>query len=281
MGKASPLQNTNPISELIQYLEANSNLKILNCFSKGNTFGALQNLNLVKGLNEFVNEFDISKRNIVFTIGANPVNNSIYSLKIKDSLVNADFVVSMDLFKNETTELSDIILPTTSLGEKEGTFTNLEMRTLMQNKILPPPSSSLNEWEYLLTLSKKINLEQVYDSETQLNALLCKDYLDEDNIPSFDNLNKPSNLNGVLNSKTININIENVDSTNLEILFVHRLYGDSSTQINSPSISMLSSERFIEMNSATYFGSYMLYSDVVTLIQGEICLLYTSPSPRD
>ena len=33
---------------------------------------------------------------------------------------------------------------------------------------------------------------------------------------------------------------------------------------------MLSSERFIEMNSATYFGSYMLYSDVVTLIQGEI-----------
>ena len=131
MGKASPLQNTNSISELIQYLEANSNLKILNCFSKGNTFGALQNLNLVKGLNEFVNEFDISKRNIVFTIGANPVNNSIYSLKIKDSLVNADFVVSMDLFKNETTELSDIILPTTSLGEKEGTFTNLEMRTLM------------------------------------------------------------------------------------------------------------------------------------------------------
>ena len=99
---------------------------------------------------------------------------------------------------------------------------------------------------------------------------ICKDYLDEDNIPSFDNLNKPSNLNGVLNSKTININIENVDSTNLEILFVHRLYGDSSTQINSPSISMLSSERFIEMNSATYFGSYMLYSDVVTLIQGEI-----------
>ena len=70
----------------------------------------------------------------------------------------------------------------------------------------------------------------------------------------------------------ININIENVDSTNLEILFVHRLYGDSSTQINSPSISMLSTERFVEMSSATYFGSYMLYSDVVTLTQGEISI---------
>ena len=148
------MQNVNPIFQLIKHLDQNSNLKILNCFSKGNTFGALQNLNLVKGLNEFVNEFDISKKNIVFTIGANPVNNSIYSPKIKDSLVNADFVVSMDLFKNETTELSDIILPTTTFGEKEGTFTNLEMRTLMQNKILPTPGSALNEWEYWLTLSK-------------------------------------------------------------------------------------------------------------------------------
>ena len=267
VGKASPLQNVNPIFQLVKHLDQNSNLKILNCFSKGNTFGALQNLDIVKGLNEFVTEFDSSKKNIVFTVGSNPVNNSIYSHKIKNTLIDADFVVSLDLFKNETTELSDIILPTTTFGEKEGTFTNLEMRTLMQNKILPTPGSALNEWEYWLILSNKMNLLESYGTEAELNSMLCKDYIDNDNIPSFDNLNKPSNLDGILNSKTINIEVENIDSTNLEILFVHRLYGDSSSQINSPSISMLGSERFIEMNSATYFGSYMLNSDVVTLIQ--------------
>ena len=267
VGKASPLQNVNPIFQLVKHLDQNSNLKILNCFSKGNTFGALQNLDIVKGLNEFVTEFDSSKKNIVFTVGSNPVNNSIYSHKIKEALIDSDFVVSLDLFKNETTELSDIILPTTTFGEKEGTFTNLEMRTLMQNKILPTPGSALNEWEYWLILSNKMNLLESYGTEAELNSMLCKDYIDNGNIPSFDNLNKPSNLDGILNSKTINIEIENVDSTNLEILFVHRLYGDSSSQINSPSISMLGSERFIEMNSATYFGSYMLNSDVVTLIQ--------------
>ena len=267
VGKASPLQNVNPIFQLVKHLDQNSNLKILNCFSKGNTLGALQNLDIVKGLNEFITEFDSSKKNIVFTVGSNPVNNSIYSLKIKETLIDADFVVSLDLFKNETTELSDIILPTTTFGEKEGTFTNLEMRTLMQNKILPTPGSALNEWEYWLILSNKMNLFESYGTEAELNSMLCKDYIDNANIPSFDNLNKPSNLDGILNSKTINIEIENVDSTNLEILFVHRLYGDSSSQINSPSISMLGSERFIEMNSATYFGSYMLNSDVVTLIQ--------------
>ena len=267
VGKASPLQNVNPIFQLVKHLDQNSNLKILNCFSKGNTLGALQNLDIVKGLNEFLTEFDSSKKNIVFTVGSNPVNNSIYSNKIKNTLNDADFVVSLDLFKNETTELSDIILPTTTFGEKEGTFTNLEMRTLMQNKILPTPGSALNEWEYWLILSNKMNLLESYGTEAELNSMLCKDYIDNGNIPSFDNLNKPSNLDGILNSKTINIEVENIDPTNLEILFVHRLYGDSSSQINSPSISMLGSERFIEMNSATYFGSYMLNSDVVTLIQ--------------
>ena len=267
VGKASPLQNVNPIFQLVKHLDQNSNLKIINCFSKGNTLGALQNLDIVKGLNEFITEFDSSKKNIVFTVGSNPVNNSIYSHKIKEALIDSDFVVSLDLFKNETTELSDIILPTTTFGEKEGTFTNLEMRTLMQNKILPTPGSALNEWEYWLILSNKMNLLESYGTEAELNSMLCKDYIDNGNIPSFDNLNKPSNLDGILNSKTINIEVENIDSTNLEILFVHRLYGDSSSQINSPSISMLGSERFIEMNSATYFGSYMLNSDVVTLIQ--------------
>ena len=269
VGKSSPIQNMEPVSKLINHLNENSNLKILNCFAKGNTFGAFQNFDLVKGMNDFVDEFDSSRKNLIFTIGSNPVNNSIYSQKIKSHLISADYVVALDLFKNETTELADIILPTTSFTEKEGTFTNLEMRTLMQNKILPAPGSSLNEWEYWAMLLGKVGLEQSYDSEIQLNSLLCEGYTNKDNLPSFDNLNKPSNLDGIMNSKPIKIETKNNRLENLEILFVHRLYGDTSSQINSPSISMLGSERFIEMNSATFYGSYMLASNVVTLSQDD------------
>ena len=269
VGKSSPIQNMEPVSKLINHLNENSNLKILNCFAKGNTFGAFQNLDLVKGINDFVDEFDSSRKNLIFTIGSNPVNNSIYSQKIKSHLISADYVVALDLFKNETTELADIILPTTSFTEKEGTFTNLEMRTLMQNKILPAPGSSLNEWEYWAMLLGKVGLEQSYDSEIQLNSLLCEGYTNKDNLPSFDNLNKPSNLDGIMNSKPIKIKTKNNRLENLEILFVHRIYGDTSSQINSPSISMLGSERFIEMNSATFYGSYMLISNVVTLSQDD------------
>ncbi|GIR91174.1 MAG: hypothetical protein CM15mP90_5980 [Actinomycetota bacterium] len=269
VGKSSPIQNMEPVSKLIDHLNENSNLKILNCFAKGNTFGAFQNFDLVKGINDFVDEFDSSRKNLIFTIGSNPVNNSVYSQKIKNHLISADYVVALDLFKNETTELADIILPTTSFTEKEGTFTNLEMRTLMQNKILPAPGSSLNEWEYWAMLLGKVGLEQTYDSEIQLNSLLCEGYTNKDNLPSFDNLNKSSNLDGIMNSKPIKIETKNNRLENLEILFVHRLYGDTSSQINSPSISMLGSERFIEMNSATFYGSYMLISNVVTLSQDD------------
>ena len=269
VGKSSPIQNMEPVSKLINHLNKNSNLKILNCFAKGNTFGAFQNFDLVKGINDFVDEFDSSRKNLIFTIGSNPVNNSVYSQKIKNHLISADYVVALDLFKNETTELADIILPTTSFTEKEGTFTNLEMRTLMQNKILPAPGLSLNEWEYWAMLLGKVGLEQSYDSEIQLNSLLCEGYTNKDNLPSFDNLNKPSNLDGIMNSKPIKIETKNNRLENLEILFVHRLYGDTSSQINSPSISMLGSERFIEMNSATFYGSYMLISNVVTLSQDD------------
>ena len=272
LGKSSPIQDVEPITELFQYLDEKSNLKVLNAFSKGNTFGALQNIDCVKGLNEFVNEFDESKRNLVFTIGANPVNNSVLSKKIKDRLIISDFVVALDMFLNETTELANIILPTTSYGEKEGTVTNLEMRILKQNKILPVPGSALSDWEYWSMLLNKIDNEKLFESEIELNSLMCDGYIDKEILPSFENLNKPQNLDGILNFKPINIEIENINLINLEMLFVHRLYGDSSSQINSPSISMLGSERFIEMNYATYFGSYMLNNDVVTLTQDDVSI---------
>ena len=57
-GKSTVFQKKESLDKLINYLNENSELKVLNSFSKGNTFGALQNLDEVKGLNEFCNEFD-------------------------------------------------------------------------------------------------------------------------------------------------------------------------------------------------------------------------------
>ena len=109
------------------------------------------------------------EKNIVFTIGVNPVNSSYFGKAIKENLIAADYVISLDLFINDTTELADLILPTTSLGEKEGTITNMEMRVMKQNKILPAPGSTLSEWEYLIGILNAMGINIEYKNETFVN----------------------------------------------------------------------------------------------------------------
>ena len=105
-GKSTVFQKKESLDKLINFLNEKSELQVFNAFSKGNTFGALQNIDEVKGLNEFCNEFDTNTKNIVFTIGVNPVNSSFFGQKIKEKLIASDFVISLDLFVNETTELA-------------------------------------------------------------------------------------------------------------------------------------------------------------------------------
>ncbi|MDA9859825.1 NADH-quinone oxidoreductase subunit NuoG [Acidimicrobiia bacterium] len=267
VGKSTPLQKKDSLDTLINHLQKVSDLKIFNCFSKANTFGALQHIDQIKGLNEFCTEYEDSNKNIVFTIGANPVNSSFFGSKIKDILDDTDYVISLDIFKNETTELADLILPTTAFGEKEGTITNMEMRVMKQNKILPDPGSTLSEWEYLIMIAKSLGKDINYDSVKELNSELASQFTMREVLPTFDNLNKPSNLFGILNEKEINLNIKDVDQDSLSLLMIKRLYGDSSTQINSPSISMLGSERFIELSEST-LDNYGIGSNVATLTQG-------------
>ena len=271
-GKSTVFQKKESLDKLINYLNESSELKVFNSFSKGNTFGALQNIDEVKGLNEFCNEFDNDAKNIVFTVGVNPVNSSHFAQPIKEILISSDFVVSMDLFINETTELADLILPTTSLGEKEGTVTNMEMRIMKQNKILPAPGSTLSEWEYLTAILNILGGDVQYKNENEINSFLVKEYKDQQQVATFDNLNKPSNLFGVINRKEININTKDLHEDTFSLLMVRRLYGDSSTQINSPSISMLGAERFIELNSETA-KKFGIKSQVGNLVQGSNSIL--------
>jgi NADH-quinone oxidoreductase subunit G len=268
IGKSTPIQQKKSLDMLVDHLQKHSQAKFLNCFTKANTFGALQQIDQIKGLNEFCNEYLESNSNIVFTIGANPVNGSYFSSNIQDILKKADYVVSLDIFINETTELADLILPTTSYGEKEGTMTNMEMRVLKQNKILPDPGSVLSEWEYLIMVAKSLGKEINFDNAYEINKALCAELGNENLVPSFDNLNKPSNLFGIISNKEIDINITDLEQKDLSMLMVKRLYGDSSTQVNSPSISMLGSERFIELNSNT-LEKYGVKSKFANLTQNQ------------
>ena len=127
LGKSTPHQSDTSITKLFEFLNSNSNSKVLNAYSKGNTYGALQTLENVKGLNDFVNEISEENTDILFIVGADPVGRSVYSNQIKSIIGGLDKVVALDNFNHETSELANFLIPMSStLGEKEGTFTNIE-----------------------------------------------------------------------------------------------------------------------------------------------------------
>ena len=72
--------------------------------------------------------------------------------------------------------------------------------------------------------------------------------------------------------KTIAKAKEDLEEDDFSLLMVRRLYGDSSTQLNTPSISMLGSHRFIELNSSTA-KKYGINSEVGNFIQGSNSIL--------
>ena len=54
IGKSTPQQSDESITELFEFLKSNSNTKILNTYTKGNTYGAFQTLENIKGTKDFV-----------------------------------------------------------------------------------------------------------------------------------------------------------------------------------------------------------------------------------
>jgi formate dehydrogenase major subunit len=64
----------------------------------------------------------------LFIFGEDPVVTDADQHHVKKALSSLDFLVVSDLFMTETCQFADVILPGTSYGEKEGTFTNTERR---------------------------------------------------------------------------------------------------------------------------------------------------------
>ena len=251
IGKSTPYQIDENLDKLVSYLVENSNSKIMNAFSSGNTFGAINNLDNVKNLRDFTKNVSSENTDLLFVIGSDPIGRSVFSNEIHRIIEDIDNVVCLDLFLHETSELGNYIIPTSStLGEKEGTFTNIEFRTSRIDKLVPSPGQSLSDWEFISGLSNFCNFNNNIDSLDGLNELAYQDFDDQDS-PSFKNLDKPSNFDGIINDYQPNISTELNENLTSKYFVGKKLYGDNITIRYSDSISLLGAKQFIEASEST------------------------------
>jgi assimilatory nitrate reductase catalytic subunit len=85
---------------------------------------------------------------------SNPVVSNPNAHFVKKALQKLKFLVAVDLFISETASLADLILPTTSYLEDEGTMTNLEGRVTLREASFPIPGEAKHDWQILCDIAQ-------------------------------------------------------------------------------------------------------------------------------
>ncbi len=89
----------------------------------------------------------------LYIIGENPMVSDPDLNHAQKSLEKLDFLVVQDMFMTETAQLADVVLPSDSFAEKEGTFTNTERKVNRIRKAVDPPGEAREDWRIICDLS--------------------------------------------------------------------------------------------------------------------------------
>ena len=95
----------------------------------------------------------------MIVMGENPMMSEPNLSHAQHALEELDLLLCIDIFMNETGEMADVILPSASFAEKDGTFTNSDRRVQRVRQALPAVGESLPDWEIVCALAKRMENE--------------------------------------------------------------------------------------------------------------------------
>jgi predicted molibdopterin-dependent oxidoreductase YjgC len=104
----------------------------------------------------------------LYLVGENPAHTEPNAHHVEEGLENVEFVVSQDIFLNETSEKhADVVLPASSFAEKEGTFTNTERRVNRVRKAVSSPGQAREDWRIVVALANAMGAGWTYETAEQ------------------------------------------------------------------------------------------------------------------
>lgn len=75
------------------------------------------------------------------------------------ALKSLDHLVVIDIFKTETAELADVVLPAAAWGETDGVFTNTERRVQRVRQAVTPQGQARPDWWILSQIAQRLGLK--------------------------------------------------------------------------------------------------------------------------
>jgi len=92
----------------------------------------------------------------LYLLCSNPAVSAPNQNFVRAALKNLDFMVCADIYLSESAEFADVVLPSVTWSEDEGTVTNLEGRIIKINKAQEPIGESKPDWQIEVELAERL-----------------------------------------------------------------------------------------------------------------------------
>jgi formate dehydrogenase alpha subunit len=105
----------------------------------------------------------------LYLVGENPVLSDPDAQHVSESLEALDFLVVQDIFMTETAQLADVVLPSTTFAEKDGTFTNTDRSVQRVRKAIEPIGTSESDWWITCQIAQRMGAKGFdYEEPSQI-----------------------------------------------------------------------------------------------------------------
>jgi formate dehydrogenase alpha subunit len=92
----------------------------------------------------------------LYIMGEDPLTSEPNLSHARHAFEAIEFIVGQDIFLNSSLQLADVVLPSCSFAEKDGTFTNSDRRVQRIRKAIEPVGESRPDWRILCDLALRI-----------------------------------------------------------------------------------------------------------------------------
>jgi len=123
-----------------------------------------------KSLMEIMRAIDEGEVRALYVMGENPILSDPDQHHIEETLKKAEFLLVQDIFRTETTEYADVVLPAVSSVEKSGTYTNTERRIQLAHQALEPQGEALPDWKIVQLVANRMGAGWDYRSPAEIMA---------------------------------------------------------------------------------------------------------------
>ena len=123
---------------------------------------------------EMMNAAGLGDIKAIYIMGENPLLSDPDLHHVKEELQKLDLLVVQDIFLTETAEIADVVLPSASFAEKDGTFSNTERRVQRIRKVVNAPGEAKPDWEIIAGISAKMGYPMNYSSAKEIFEEISK-----------------------------------------------------------------------------------------------------------